>query len=222
MTRFGVLVGTLAALALGRDLAAEQQRQARDGFWFGAALGSGWARVSCQICQGNNRSGLSGTLRLGGGVSRKVLIGAEVAAWWATIETATDTVHQSLVAFGAAAYWYPSNRRPLYLKLGIGLVTHRADDGTDVITSSAIGPQFGVGYEWPVSPHVLVSPRSEEHTSELQSPCNLVCRLLLEKKKNDDPAPDRKATPHHHPTSRREGVKHAERPTASARQPRPT
>src|SRR6478735_12536742 len=27
------------------------------------------------------------------------------------------------------------------------------------------------------------SGRSEEHTSELQSPCNLVCRLLLEKKK---------------------------------------
>src|SRR2546426_2547568 len=29
------------------------------------------------------------------------------------------------------------------------------------------------------------APRSEEHTSELQSPCNLVCRLLLEKKKED-------------------------------------
>src|SRR2546426_5960176 len=28
-----------------------------------------------------------------------------------------------------------------------------------------------------------VARRSEEHTSELQSPCNLVCRLLLEKKK---------------------------------------
>src|SRR5256885_6965410 len=28
--------------------------------------------------------------------------------------------------------------------------------------------------------------RSEEHTSELQSPCNLVCRLLLEKKKRTD------------------------------------
>src|SRR5256885_10506487 len=28
-----------------------------------------------------------------------------------------------------------------------------------------------------------VDHRSEEHTSELQSPCNLVCRLLLEKKK---------------------------------------
>src|SRR5256885_8728537 len=29
--------------------------------------------------------------------------------------------------------------------------------------------------------------RSEEHTSELQSPCNLVCRLLLEKKKRTHP-----------------------------------
>src|SRR5205807_6760564 len=28
----------------------------------------------------------------------------------------------------------------------------------------------------------LIAERSEEHTSELQSPCNLVCRLLLEKK----------------------------------------
>src|SRR2546426_2677030 len=28
-----------------------------------------------------------------------------------------------------------------------------------------------------------IAERSEEHTSELQSPCNLVCRLLLEKKK---------------------------------------
>src|SRR5256885_8072380 len=32
-------------------------------------------------------------------------------------------------------------------------------------------------------PAVGSSNRSEEHTSELQSPCNLVCRLLLEKKK---------------------------------------
>src|SRR5256885_7720676 len=32
-------------------------------------------------------------------------------------------------------------------------------------------------------------PRSEEHTSELQSPCNLVCRLLLEKKKQHDRCP---------------------------------
>src|ERR1039457_7345460 len=32
--------------------------------------------------------------------------------------------------------------------------------------------------------HVDLDDRSEEHTSELQSPCNLVCRLLLEKKQH--------------------------------------
>src|SRR5256885_3706079 len=34
-----------------------------------------------------------------------------------------------------------------------------------------------------LKPGVTKKERSEEHTSELQSPCNLVCRLLLEKKK---------------------------------------
>src|SRR3989454_4390627 len=35
---------------------------------------------------------------------------------------------------------------------------------------------------------MLSTTRSEEHTSELQSPCNLVCRLLLEKKKKQQPS----------------------------------
>src|SRR5256885_16247947 len=43
-------------------------------------------------------------------------------------------------------------------------VAHTADDQAETVLA-----------------HLL---RSEEHTSELQSPCNLVCRLLLEKKKN--------------------------------------
>src|SRR5205807_3003846 len=37
-------------------------------------------------------------------------------------------------------------------------------------------------------PPQLTACRSEEHTSELQSPCNLVCRLLLEKKKKNNTA----------------------------------
>src|SRR5256885_8999039 len=35
-------------------------------------------------------------------------------------------------------------------------------------------------------PSAAAPHRSEEHTSELQSPCNLVCRLLLEKKKKNN------------------------------------
>src|SRR5260370_7308039 len=43
-------------------------------------------------------------------------------------------------------------------------------------------------------PRVPVPTRSEEHTSELQSHLNLVCRLLLEKKNNTNPT-DRLITP---------------------------
>src|ERR1039457_7454787 len=47
---------------------------------------------------------------------------------------------------------------------------------------SHVGQPQHLGYQraYTTHPH-----RSEEHTSELQSPCNLVCRLLLEKKKNN-------------------------------------
>src|SRR5688500_19692813 len=38
----------------------------------------------------------------------------------------------------------------------------------------------------PLTNYVRIRGRSEEHTSELQSPCNLVCRLLLEKKNKNN------------------------------------
>src|SRR5260370_30859915 len=57
-------------------------------------------------------------------------------------------------------------------------------------TASSYGPpvrrtRMGSSSRWAVCPR-----RSEEHTSELQSHLNLVCRLLLEKKKNNRRNPD--------------------------------
>src|SRR2546426_6005448 len=51
-----------------------------------------------------------------------------------------------------------------------------------VITGIAIQFSWNVRYT-PSICRTFQENRSEEHTSELQSPCNLVCRLLLEKKK---------------------------------------
>src|SRR3989454_4500476 len=48
-------------------------------------------------------------------------------------------------------------------------------------SGAVAGPALTV-VAWP-HPSSPMHRRSEEHTSELQSPCNLVCRLLLEKKK---------------------------------------
>src|SRR5205807_8316154 len=58
--------------------------------------------------------------------------------------------------------------------------------GAVLLALSALAPA-----RWAIAGAMLLAAqmcvnavRSEEHTSELQSPCNLVCRLLLEKKKN--------------------------------------
>src|SRR2546426_6719409 len=59
----------------------------------------------------------------------------------------------------------------------------------DVVLPAAPGDRVAVTHEEAVAEVVrggrvrYAGRRSEEHTSELQSPCNLVCRLLLEKKK---------------------------------------
>src|SRR2546427_2231443 len=55
--------------------------------------------------------------------------------------------------------------------------------GTLPALRDGAGAAHVAGHLWPRLEGFLVDARSEEHTSELQSQSNLVCRLLLEKKK---------------------------------------
>src|SRR2546426_1990315 len=67
------------------------------------------------------------------------------------------TLFRSRIAPGGYAWLFPKGVG--IANVGLGIVALRADGRN-------------------------ARERSEEHTSELQSPCNLVCRLLLEKKKS--------------------------------------
>src|SRR3989454_6168689 len=71
-------------------------------------------------------------------------------------------------------------RRPLKRPLAVARDTH----GESGLGYAEL-PPAGVILDFVKSLDRLLAEqsRSEEHTSELQSPCNLVCRLLLEKKK---------------------------------------
>src|SRR5438874_6334162 len=63
------------------------------------------------------------------------------------------------------------------LRPGVGLDSARAEMISMAAVTAAENPAMNAGYS------ATVTPRSEEHTSELQSRRDLVCRLLLEKKK---------------------------------------
>src|SRR5256885_6693444 len=73
-------------------------------------------------------------------------------------------------------------RSPAVDPKGGVLVIHENKGLTDWVSSVA-GRLAGAGYTALAIDLLSEKGRSEEHTSELQSPCNLVCRLLLEKKK---------------------------------------
>src|SRR2546426_1297252 len=86
-------------------------------------------------------------------------------------------------------------RRPPRSTLFPYTTLFRSIDGVRM-TSANNSSSIGIGGTNPsrindINPEELESIRSEEHTSELQSPCNLVCRLLLEKKKIINPATSR-------------------------------
>src|SRR2546426_4470262 len=71
-----------------------------------------------------------------------------------------------------------------FLGQGYRRIKIKIEPGRDIELVEKVRERFG---EIPlmVDANAAYRPehRSEEHTSELQSPCNLVCRLLLEKKK---------------------------------------
>src|SRR2546426_8555756 len=69
----------------------------------------------------------------------------------------------------------------LFRSVAQRLATYLNRDPDKVTISSRVDPAIIGGVVARVGDRLI--DRSEEHTSELQSPCNLVCRLLLEKKK---------------------------------------
>jgi hypothetical protein len=143
------------SMAAPNVLVGQRRREASSGgFWYGVALGPGWTRVTCDICAGHRQTGISASLALGGTAGRGLRVGGELSGW----RESDAGVTQTLMAVSASAYWHPNPRSGLYLRGGAALVMHRADDGTDVVTSSGIGPQLGIGYDYVVSHAWRVAP----------------------------------------------------------------
>src|SRR5256885_7032854 len=94
---------------------------------------------------------------------------------WSSDVCSSDLVGAELAQRG---HHLPHYERQRHEDRGQHHAGHR-EDHADAVFGQPVAEPAGAA----------VDQRSEEHTSELQSPCNLVCRLLLEKKKIDLPKP---------------------------------
>jgi len=150
------MVVALSALAWAGCLAAQSPRlpNTRNGFWMGFGVGGGSAGTTCSTCTGGHQTGISGYFRMGGAPSRSLLVGGE-ATFFAR---STGGVDQRVTFASMIVMWYPERAGALYLKLGVGALGYRSDDGTNVLTATAPSLALGLGYEVRVAPNLSVVP----------------------------------------------------------------
>jgi hypothetical protein len=146
---FAVLLG------LGGSLSAQSRHpNTREGFWIGLGVGSGSTGLDCTDCTSDRTAGPSGYIRAGATLSPKVLLGVEGNGWAHSQGTLDESVGYGSVIL----MWYPSRTGAFYLKLGLGGMSYRGDDGVDVITATASSGSFGLGYEFRVGRNFSLVP----------------------------------------------------------------
>lgn len=129
-------------------------QRAGGGLWTDAALGPGWARLGCEICEGGRTGGLAARLGLGGWATPRLRIGARLNAW----TTDADGVRERVVVLAAVAGLRPSPPGRVHLEAGAGYASYRADDDVDVVSASGVGVVLGASYEWPVGSQTHLGP----------------------------------------------------------------
>lgn len=153
--RAAILIVTLFVCGSSFVEAQSSRRtNARQGLWIGAGLGGGSAGLDCDYCSTERVTGLSGYARLGGTLSRHILVGVETNGWLHS----EGGVDASLGFASVVALWYPSKTGALYLKVGLGGMRYREDDGVDELTATAPSASLGIGYELRVSRNVSLVP----------------------------------------------------------------
>ena len=126
----------------------------RAGQWLGIGLAPGWSRFSCEICETNRGAAISGYFRVGGTINPKFLVGVEADGWMRGVE---DVSHFMLGA-AAVLFFYPTPRKGLYYKAGVGILFYQAGDDEGQVTTQAFGPNLGAGYDIPVSGALSLTP----------------------------------------------------------------
>ena len=154
------LAAAAVFLGVGSSAAWAQHPQTRQGFWIGFGFGAGSARGDCEGCDFDAGSGATGYLKLGGKLSPRLLLGADVTGWMGKATDASLGTADVTVGFvSAAVYWYPSPSSGLFLKGGLGSFMLTGDVNTgERLESASAALVLGLGYDIRVGRMLSLSP----------------------------------------------------------------
>jgi len=146
---------SIAAVLLGLILLpAPGAAQGSPSFWGGIGVGTGSARLSCDICTNDRTAGMTASAALGFGVGERVRLGVEGNAWREK-EGDLETI---LWSGSLVGYLYPSGTRAFWTKLGAGIMRYQADDDGDRVDANTFGLLAGVGYDIAMTGSLSVGP----------------------------------------------------------------
>ncbi len=158
MRRHPLLSSALALLLLLPATLAAQKGGVRRGFWLGGGIGEGSAKIACNICVDERKSGITAYARMGFTATSTLRVGIEGSAW----QHKEDDVQRRMLALAGTVYLYPSPRSGFYVKAGLGLAKYRIRDDnqnpTQTLTVQAFSGQLGLGYEFRVLKDVAIGP----------------------------------------------------------------
>jgi len=126
----------------------------REGFWIGFGLGGGSIGADCSSCDSTREGGVTGFLRMGGTISRHLLLGGEVDGWVRSQNGANESM-----GFGSfVGSIYPSANGAFFVQLGIGGMTYTWDHGVDRLEATAPAGSIGLGYDFRVGRMLSITP----------------------------------------------------------------
>lgn len=133
--------------------------QERQGFWIGLGGGYGSAGVGCDGCDGGDREGaFAGSLKLGGTLNERVLLGVESNGWIKE----QDGITLTLGSVTGTVTFYPQASSGFFLKGGVGASYISTDfsEGSLSVSASKTGWGLlaGLGYDLRVGRNISITP----------------------------------------------------------------
>lgn len=151
--QIGRHLGVAATIVALSVTGAEAQVQ-REGQWFAVGLGGGVDQISCGVCQGDPKPGITGFVRFGGTISDRLLLGAEFDGW----TRSDESIRQYMGTLNAIAILYAGPEARFHLKGGVGAMGFRASEDGDALTALTFGITGGAGYDFPIRENLSLTP----------------------------------------------------------------